>query len=123
MYHLKLIKALSYIGVVSATKEHPDVYTDDEVTARAAVASGYFALVGQTEPETPAQPEPAYSGKTLAEMTVAEIETFATYNGVSLKGLRSKAKMIERLTEELGASAVAGELTYGSPTMTELQEE
>ena len=41
-YHLKLVKALSYYGLVEATREHPDVYVEDEATAKAALASGYF---------------------------------------------------------------------------------
>lgn len=45
MYHLKLIKALSYTGAVSATRKEPDVYTEDKAVADAAVASGYFKLV------------------------------------------------------------------------------
>ena len=50
MYHLRLKKALSYNGVVSATRKNPDVYTEDEATAKAAVASGYFDLVEDTQP-------------------------------------------------------------------------
>ena len=42
MYHLRLIKALSYDGAVSATREHPDTYTEVEAIAQEAVASGYF---------------------------------------------------------------------------------
>ncbi len=45
MYKLKLIKGLSYSGVVKATKKAPYVETDDEATAALAVASGYFTLV------------------------------------------------------------------------------
>lgn len=46
MYHLRLNKALSYEGgAIKATREHPDVYTDDEAAAIAAVASGYFDLI------------------------------------------------------------------------------
>ena len=32
-YHLKLVKALSYYGPVKATKEHPDVFVEDEAIA------------------------------------------------------------------------------------------
>lgn len=45
MYHLRLNKALSYDGAVKATREKPDVYTNDEAVAIAAVASGYFDLI------------------------------------------------------------------------------
>ena len=53
-YHLKLVKALSYYGLVEATREHPDVYVEDEATAKAALASGYFREVtGEPEPVVP----------------------------------------------------------------------
>lgn len=124
MYHLKLIKALSYHGIVIATKENPDVYTDDEAVANAAVASGFFKLEESptqpiSQPET--EPEESEQGKTLEDMTVTEIETFATYHGVSLKGIKGKAKIISHLRKTLGDKA-AGAVTYGSPTMVELQE-
>lgn len=124
MYHLKLIKSLSYHGIVKATKENPDVYTDDEATATAAVATGFFKLVesaAQQDSQPAAEPEESEQGKTLEEMTVAEIETFATYYGVSLKGINTKAKKIAHLRETLGDKA-AGAVTYGSPTMVELEE-
>lgn len=128
MYHLRLIKALSYDGAVSATREHPDTYTEDEAIAQAAVASGYFELVdGGAAPEEPESSEavtvPAYSGKTLDEMTVPEIETFATYRGVSLKGCKTRAAKVAKLVEELGEEITHGELEYGSPTIVELQTE
>lgn len=124
MYHLKLIKSLSYHGIVKATRENPDVYTDDEAVATAAVATGFFELVespAQQTSQPEAEPEESEPGKTLEEMTVAEIETFATYYGVSLKGINTKAKKIAHLRETLGDKA-AGAVTYGSPTMVELEE-
>lgn len=124
MYHLKLIKSLSYHGIVKATRENPDVYTDDEAVATAAVATGFFELIespAQQTSQPEAEPEESEQGKTLEEMTVAEIETFATYYGVSLKGINTKAKKIAHLRETLGDKA-AGAVTYGSPTMVELEE-
>ena len=119
-YHLRLTKALSYCGVVRATQSRPDVYVEDKATADAAVATGYFRLVGSGEtPEPPAEREP---GKTLDEMTVSELETYAAYKGVELKGISKKADIIAKLKEELDAEETEGEVDYGSPTMTELQE-
>ena len=40
MYHLRLIKALSYTGLVSATQKNPDTFTEDKAIADDAVASG-----------------------------------------------------------------------------------
>lgn len=120
-YHLKLAKGLSYCGVVKATKKNPDVFVEDKATADAAVATGYFKLIeGEEAPEPPKDPEP---GKTLDEMTVTELETYAAYHNVSLKGVRGKENIIAKLKEDLGAEKTEGEVDYGSPTMQELQEQ
>ena len=48
MYHLKLTMGRSYNnGTISATREKPDVFTDDKIAAANAVASGFFRLVGE----------------------------------------------------------------------------
>ena len=129
MYHLKLTKALSYTGSnIKADIKHPDVYTEDKAVADRAVASGYFRLVSAAEaeapdPETPEQgqePEPEY--KTLNEMNTSELETYATYKDISLKGLKKKADMIAKITETLGIDADTAITDFGSPTMVELQE-
>ncbi len=166
MYHLRLIKALSYTGVVEATKQRPDVYVEDKAIADRAVATGYFKLVeseeahldgGQFEEwsfeeikrlaadmgidpaclsskedyvkaieatevipgaETDEEHKPE---KTLEEMTVPELETFAAYKGISLKGISKKADIIAKLKTELDISETENEVDYGSPTMTEQQ--
>lgn len=129
MYHLKLMKALSYCGVVEATKKNPDVFVEDKATADAAVATGYFKLIEEAEEPTEGgeEKEPGEGGgdkepgKKLEEMTVPELETFAAYKGISLKGISKKADIIAKLKEELGAAETENEVDYGSPTMTELQ--
>lgn len=120
MYHLKLVKALSFTGIVTATKKNPDVFVEDKATADAAVATGYFKLIEEAEEPTEGgvDKEP---GKKLEEMTVPELETFAAYNGISLKGISKKADIIAKLKEELGVAETENEVDYGSPTMTELQ--
>ena len=52
MYHLKLKKALSYTGIVSATKKKPDVFVKQEKIAKAAIATGYFELIEQETSES-----------------------------------------------------------------------
>ena len=129
MYHLRLYKGRSYCGVVSATKEKPDVFVEDKATADAAVATGYFKLIEEAEEPTEGgeDKEPGEGGvdkepgKKLEEMTVPELETFAAYNGISLKGISKKADIIAKLKEELGVAETENEVDYGSPTMTELQ--
>lgn len=129
MYHLKLMKALSFTGIVTATKKNPDVFVEDKATADAAVATGYFKLIEEAEEPTEGgeDKEPGEGGgdkepgKKLEEMTVPELETFAAYKGISLKGISKKADIIAKLKAELGAAETENEVDYGSPTMTELQ--
>lgn len=129
MYHLKLMKALSFTGIVTATKKNPDVFLEDKATADAAVATGYFKLIEEAEEPTEGgeDKEPGEGGvdkepgKKLEEMTVPELETFAAYKGISLKGISKKADIIAKLKAELGAAETENEVDYGSPTMTELQ--
>lgn len=130
MAKLKLIQGLSYTGIISATKKNPYVEVDDEATVQAAVATGYFEVVGaseaveETESETTAEKESLqYGGKTLDEMNKSELETFATYKNVSVKGCKSKQAIITKLEKALPASELEGKIYYGSPTMVELQEE
>ena len=40
MFHLRLCKGLSYLGIVRATKAEPDVYVPEEEKAKALVVSG-----------------------------------------------------------------------------------
>ena len=128
MITLKLIKGLSYTGWVNATKKNPYVTVEDEAIAEKAVASGYFEIVSSVPAQEPAEaaeaaePEPAYGGKTLAEMTKSEIETFATYKNVSLKGITKKTAMIAALKKALPDEDLSGEIKYGSPTIVELQD-
>ena len=124
-YHLKFVKAASYYGCggkVQATRQKPDLILEDKAVVDKALATGYFKLLEETEVPPEHNDEPQ-SGKTLEEMTVSELETFATYKGVSLKGVKGKENMIAKLKEELGAEETENEVDYGSPTMTELQEQ
>ena len=140
MYHLKLIKGLSYSGIIEATKQHPDVFVENKATADAAVATGYFQLINtEREPEDEKgngemQPNGGRDNgqepdgkeeqrkKKLEEMTVPELETFAAYKGISLKGVSKKADIIAKLKAELNTVETENEVDYGSPTMTELQQ-
>lgn len=49
MFKLKLIKGLSYNGIVSATAKNPYITVDDEKIALAAVDTGYFKIVEKPE--------------------------------------------------------------------------
>ncbi len=124
MYHLKLVKALSFTGIVTATKKNPDISVEDKAIADAAVATGYFKLVEddgeEKEGDDGEEKEPR---KTLEEMTVPELETFATYHDISLKGITKKADIIAKLKAELGEEETENEVDYGSPVMADLQRQ
>lgn len=120
MFHLRLVKALSYNGTISATRENPDVYTEDMAIADAAVASGYFILVEQpgepqeTPPAAPDEPAgeiPDYEA--LSKQTKAELTAYAQAHGISLEGCRTKPDILEAISAANG----------GSYTMMELQKE
>lgn len=125
MYHLKLSKGLSYRGIVSATKKKPDVYIEDKDIYKKALSTGYFEDVSGGSALNTGEykkTSPAYGGKTLDEMNTSELETFAAYKNVSLKGIRKRDAMIDKLREELSAEELDGIIEYGSPAMTELQQ-
>lgn len=132
MAKLKLIKGLSYSGIISATKKKPYVEVDDEATVQAAVATGYFEVVDAEASQPVEEPETAevlaeepmqYGGKPLNEMNKSELETFAAYRDVDIKGANTKAAIIKKLRAALPASELEGDIYYGSPTMVELQDE
>lgn len=88
-YHLRLKNAMSYTGVVNATREEPDVFTADETIKTAALRSGYFDLVdvlaeqdtaapadADTIPLTPAG-EQADDGSTPATLDRAYLESLS----------------------------------------------
>lgn len=116
-YHLKLVKALSYYGLVEATREHPDVYVEDEATAKAALASGYFREVtGEPEPVVPEPEREPYTREQLEDMTLEQLKEIAPEVGVvETKGFK-KADYINAI---LWAE---GDYSTGSPTMMDLQE-
>lgn len=132
MYHLRLCKALSYTGIVSATKEKPDVFVEDKAIADKAIASGYFELVEtktQIEPDTPANA--SIDRNQLEEMKVDDLKRLAEDMGLDISDLKKKADLIEAIAaEEVKVPAEysdEGEADFGegegSPTMIELQKE
>ena len=140
MYHLKLIKSLSYTGVVTATKKNPDVFVEDKATADMLVATGYFKLLGEAEgtPGKAADTSAATVGHLdeaeLAEMKFDELKQLAADMGVDTKGLKSKADYAKAIAavpvtpgpaeDDPEADGEGNEVDYGegSPTMVDLQE-
>lgn len=108
MFHLRLIKARSYTGVVKATAENPDVYTDDKQTADYAVGTGYFSLVDTEETSTTETPGTEHSLNTEAikDMTVDELKKVAKEMGIAKTSNMKRDDLIEAIKEQ---SAVVDE--------------
>lgn len=136
MFHLRLIKGLSYSGEITATKHVPDAYTEDEAIAKKAVASGYFKLVEETDEDGSKAPEGGEKAhldkEQLESMKMDDLKKLATDMGIDTKALKSKAALAEAIaavevepgqeTDEDGNEADFDE-EGGSPTMIELQQE
>ena len=98
MYHIRLAKALSYSGIVSATKKNPDVFVEDKATADAAVATGYFVHV-EERPSTAPITGHLDKGQ-LDSMKLADLKKLAEDMGIDTKGLKSKADFVAAIAAE-----------------------
>lgn len=106
MHHLKLCRGLSYCnvsGTVKATNKQPDIYIEDKAAADAAVASGFFSLIG--EEDAPAFPPPGevvghLDRAQLEGMTIPDLKKLAGDMSVDIKGLKDKAAIIAAIAEE-----------------------
>lgn len=122
MYHMRLIKGLSYDGHgIHATSSSPDVYTEDEGKYRCALESGYFAKVEGTEGESESELEDDqdqgefYIGvepdnkNEFDDMTVAELRKYADTMGIELAGASKKSDIMSciKAAEEKAAEARA----------------
>lgn len=141
MYHLKLVKSLSFTGVVTATKKNPDVFTEDKAIADAAVATGYFGLVEETDGEGSTGAGEQITGhldkEQLESMEYNDLKKLAADLGVDTKVVKKKADLIEAVAaievsvpkQEETPGSEENEVDYGetdgegSPTMVSLQEQ
>lgn len=127
MYHLRLIKALSYTGLVSATQKNPDTFTEDKAIADDAVASGYFTLIEDEAEEAKYHLDKAQ----LDEMKFDDLKKLAADMGIDITGIKKKADLVDAIAAvevEPGEPVDdENEVDYGedagSPTMIELQEQ
>lgn len=118
MYHLRLIKGRSYCGIVSATQERPDAYTDNVDDYEAELATGYFEGLGVVaEAAETAEPVeftdplngliPAHmDAEQLEGLSLAELKEMAAGVGADTKGCKSKADY---------AKAIAAAEVYVAP--------
>lgn len=105
MYHLRLTKALSYSGDLTATRKHPDIYTGDMATANAAVASGYFTIIptpaAAQEPEQePEQPVGHLDRAQLEDMTLENLIGLAVDMGIDVNGEVEREALIDAIVAQ-----------------------
>lgn len=119
-YHLKLKKALSYNGIVCATRKNPDVYTEDKKVAEAAVATGYFDLVAYEDNQPPTDVNTDMvkghlDFDQLKKMGKDELKDLAEKLGVDATGLKTKedyAKAIAAVECEAPADGEGTEVDF-----------
>ena len=111
--HLRLIKGLSYDGVVRASAAHPDVFVDDPEKYTALLESGYFealpdahTVTGHLDAEEPVEvPD-------ISKMKLDELKEFAEDNDIDLTGCTTKASILQKIREyEADAAAAAAIIT------------
>ncbi len=120
MYHIRLIKGMSYNGAVAATRRHPDVFTEDKGEYASAMKSGYFAdLTGTGKAEeqgwdSPDKEDPNEADKeepdvrdSFSDMSVDELKSYAEANGISLAGAKKKAEILGVIREAEAKAAEA----------------
>lgn len=105
MYHLKLVKGLSYCGIVSATKKKPDVFVNDKTVADLAVATGYFVLVEGAEAGEGAEEK----AEDLKDMEYNDLKKLAADLGIDTKVVKKKADLIAAIEAAREEGTEAGE--------------
>ena len=91
--HLRLIKGLSYDGVVRASAAHPDVFVDDPEKYTALLESGYFEALPDAHTVTG-----HLDADFLGEMDEEQLNKLADDMGVDTTG-KDKAAVVAALTK------------------------
>lgn len=92
--HLRLIKGLSYDGVVRASAAHPDVFVDDPEKYTALLESGYFEALPDAHTVTG-----HLCADFLGEMDEEQLDKLADDMGVDITG-KDKAEVVAAVAEE-----------------------
>lgn len=92
--HLRLIKGLSYDGVVRASAAHPDVFVDDPEKYTALLESGYFEALPDAYTVT-GHLDTGF----LGEMDEEQLDKLADDMGVDTIG-KDKAEVVAAVAEE-----------------------
>lgn len=129
MFHLRLCKGLSYLGIVRATVAEPDVYVQEEEKARDLVTSGYFEMVtGEAEKIQPLtggvektestedifeeefEENEVQGNPVLMELqkkNKAELIEYAGQNGIDITGCKTKDDIYQKIVEAIARAEVS----------------
>ena len=94
--HLRLIKGLSYDGVVRASAAHPDVFVDDPEKYTALLESGYFEALPDAYTVT-GHLDTGF----LGEMDEEQLDKLADDMGVDTTG-KDKAEVVAAVSKAAG---------------------
>lgn len=96
MFKLKLVKGLSYSGIVSATAKDPFVTVDSEETALAAVETGYFEIVERSENIPDGKNGESNSGenKDWKKLNKDELIAFANEHNIDVSSCKNQDERI-----------------------------
>lgn len=94
--HLRLIKGLSYDGVVRASAAHPDVFVDDPEKYTALLESGYFEALPDAYTVT-GHLDTGF----LGEMDEEQLDKLADDMGVDTTG-KDKAEVVAAVRKAAG---------------------
>lgn len=102
-YHLKLVKGLSYHGVIFATVKNPDVYTDDKAIADKAVSSGYFVLENDVNDDSIFDTKELTAADENIEdiscLTIRELKTYAKEHNIDVSHCENRADYVNAIKE------------------------
>ena len=128
MFHLRLCKGLSYLGIVRATKAEPDVYVQEEEKANSLVASGYFEMVtSEAEKNQPlagtikdtetdenmfgeAESDEGQEESELMELqkkSKPELIEYANVAGIDITGCKTKDDIYQKIVETIAKVAAS----------------
>lgn len=128
MFHLKLIKGKSYLGIVCASESRPDVYVPEKAQADQLLESGYFKLVDNDNQEkerekTSAEETTEDAGgmfeagdedpgedsviTELQKKNKAELVAYAGQNGIDITGCKTRDDILTCIIEALARAADA----------------
>lgn len=119
MAHLRLIKALSYSGLVAANKKKPDVYCDNTVASK-LLATGYFeqvddGIVEKTDieevefKEVEDEQNISQHIEDFSTLTIEELKLYAAQYGIDVSSCKKKEDYVKTIEDAMAKANEARE--------------